>query len=59
MKGFKLIDINLTDYAWLETLDDCIDLDMPPELIALQVKCREHLSLEKRALYMEHMKQVN
>jgi hypothetical protein len=56
---FKLIDIGLTDYAWLETLCDLEELDAPPELMRVQLKCRPHLSMEKRALYLEHLKEVN
>ena len=59
MIDFKLIDINLTDYAWLETLDDCIDLDMPLELIKINLKCRKHLEKQKRILRIDHLKQVN
>lgn len=55
----KLLDLNMTDYAWIETLDDCIDLDMPPELIKIQLKCRPHLQLEKRALGFEYLTFIN
>lgn len=59
MIDFKLIDMTLTDYAWLETLDDCIDLDMPLELVRLNLKCRKHLERQKRILRIDHLKQVN
>lgn len=57
--NFKLIDIQLTDYAWLETLCDLEDLDAPIKLLRLQLKCRPHLRMEKRALFLEHLRQEN
>lgn len=59
MKSFKLIDTSLTDRVWLETLCDLGDLDAPPELMATQLKCRPHLEQVKRALYLEHLKEIN
>lgn len=53
---FKLIDIGLTDYAWLKTLCDLEELDAPPEIMRLQLKCRSHLIMEKRALCLEHLR---
>lgn len=59
MIDFKLIDIQLTDFAWLQALCDLEDLDAPMELLKLQLKCRPHLKMEKRALGIEHLTQVN
>lgn len=59
MIKFKLIDVGLTDFAWLETLCDLEELDAPIELLRLQLKCRMHLTMEKRALGLEHLAQVN
>ena len=57
--SFKLIDVQLPDVLWLETLCDIEELGAPQELLALQLKCRVHLRLEKRALGLEHLKQIN
>jgi hypothetical protein len=56
---FKLIDLNLTDFAWLQTLCDLEELDAPIELLKVHMKCRPHLSMEKRALYLEHLIREN
>lgn len=56
---FKLIDLMLPDVLWLETLVDIEELGAPQDLLALQLKCRPHLRLEKRALGLEHLKQIN
>lgn len=59
MIDFKLIDIQLTDFAWLQALCDLEELDAPIELLKLQMKCRPHLKMEKRALGLEHLRLVN
>jgi hypothetical protein len=59
MTIFKLIDIQSTDFAWLQALCDLEELDAPLELLKLQMKCRPHLKMEKRAFGLEHLKQVN
>lgn len=59
MIDFKLIDLQLTDFAWLQALCDLEELDAPIELLKLQLKCRQHLKMEKRALGLEHLKLVN
>jgi hypothetical protein len=59
MIHFKLLDIQLTDFAWLQALCDLEELDAPLELLKIQMKCRPHLTMEKRALGLEHLKQVN
>lgn len=59
MISFKLIMIDITDYAWLEVLCDMADLGASPELLRVQLKCRPHLAMEKRALFIEQLTQVN
>jgi hypothetical protein len=59
MREFKLIALTLTDFAWLECLCDIEDLGAPPELLSVQLKCRPHLKMEKRALGLEHLKLIN
>lgn len=59
MREFKLIAISLTDFAWLECLSDIEDLGAPPELLKVQLKCRPHLKMEKRALHIEHLRLEN
>ncbi len=56
---FKLLDVQLTDFAWLQALCDLEELDAPIELLKLQMKCRPHLKMEKRALGLEHLKLIN
>lgn len=51
--------IDITDYAWLEVLCDMADLGASPELLRVQLKCRPHLAMEKRALFIEQLTQVN
>lgn len=59
MREFKLIDLQLADPAWLQALCDIEELGAPLEIIRLNLKCRPHLKMEKRALGLEHLKQVN
>jgi len=56
---FQLIDMLLTDYSWLEVLCDMEELGASPELLRIQLKCRPHLMMEKRALGLEHLAQIN
>lgn len=59
MKSFKLIVMSLQDAPWLECLCDIEDLGAPPEILHLQLKCRPHLNMEKRALHIEHLRLEN
>jgi len=54
-----MIDFNLSDNAWLQTLDDCVELNMPFQLISLNLKCRPHLEKHLRILRIWHLKQIN
>lgn len=56
---FKLIDLSLSDTAWLEVLCIIEELGAPQELLLLQLKCRPHLNKAKRALGIEHLKYKN
>ncbi len=56
---FKLIWPEIPDMLWLQCLEDLEELDASPELLAIQLKCRPNLDMEKRALHIEHLKFIN
>ena len=57
--GTKLIDLLLTDNAWLQTLDDCVELGLPHRFIMVNLKCRPHLEKHLRILRIWHLKEIN
>lgn len=52
---FHIVDLNLSDYDWLDTMLELDDLD-EQEILLRNIRYRVHLISEKRALGLYHLR---